>query len=58
MFDGTLLAQGSLGHILLVASVATVGTVSIAAGLNASNVGSVKRFGLVAAGVGMYYPSY
>ncbi|QRV17879.1 hypothetical protein JMJ58_24135 (plasmid) [Haloterrigena salifodinae] len=58
VFDGTLLAQGSLSHILLVASVATVGTVSIAAGLNTSNVGWVKRFGLVAAGVGMYSPSY
>ncbi|NUB93440.1 TRAP transporter fused permease subunit [Haloterrigena sp. SYSU A121-1] len=58
VFDGTLLAQGTLANILLVAGVATVGTVSIAAGLNASNLGSVKRFGLIAAGIGMYYPSY
>lgn len=58
VFDGTLLAQGSITHILIAFGAATVGTVSIAAGLNASTLNTVKRFGLVAAGVGLYYPSY
>jgi TRAP transporter 4TM/12TM fusion protein len=58
IFDGTLLAQGDPGHTAIVVIAAIAGTTSIAAGLNMTRLGTVRRVGFLIAGFGLFYPSY